>query len=341
MASKTNQPSNYFVQILFFGGIAFLMLLGVGCDNGMKPEPHKEPISVDVKLSKDKVTGHETIAQFFSHNYKDDVEGRSRTLAVWTENKDSLAMQFNNKYIWGDENARYIAILSIEPAPNGWQEISRDSTESAWAKEKFEISWWRNPDTLVIADFEIPGSRENNCGGEIGSWNRFPDDPTQGTKEFDGLGIGHDGGNCLGIDYDVDSPNPAANGVYLKLGRTIGEDTYETKDLTPYKYLVLWIKGDATKGFTKKFQIEFKRPKNTNEAEKWDIMEVSSQWKEYRIKLDDFFPWSGSGYSAITDWTTIEELTITFADSEVDPTAKDGVIYIDDIMLLDSLPYSK
>ena len=105
-------------------------------------------------------------------------------------------------------------------------------------------------DELVIADFDT-GDKPNNIGGDFGAWDKDPNDDTQGTEmAFEpNDALGDPAGYSLRLDYDVDSPNPAYNGFWMKVN---GED------LSKYNTLKLWIKGDAKAGFTKRIKLELK-----------------------------------------------------------------------------------
>ena len=75
---------------------------------------------------------------------------------------------------------------------------------------------------LVVADFDT-GDKPNNIGGDFGAWDKDPNDDTQGTQltfEPDDA-LGDQAGYAIRLDYDVDSPNPAYNGFWMKLN---GED---------------------------------------------------------------------------------------------------------------------
>ena len=71
--------------------------------------------------------------------------------------------------------------------------------------------------TLLVDDFDR-GQKPNALGGDFGSWDKDPSDPTQKcTISFDKAGAFGGVGYSLKIDYDVDSPNPAYNGFWMKL----------------------------------------------------------------------------------------------------------------------------
>src|SRR3990167_1620173 len=59
---------------------------------------------------------------------------------------------------------------------------------------------------LVVADFDT-GDKPNNVGGDFGSWDKDPNDTTQGCKmtfeQADALGDA--AGYSIRLDYDVDT----------------------------------------------------------------------------------------------------------------------------------------
>lgn len=259
-----------------------------------------------------------------------DGTGRPITYEIWTSDTNHLAIRLDGEILLGHSRAINVAELDIQ-TKSGWKEIRRSA-----GTDTFEISWWKDPDTLWIADFESFGSRINNCGGEFGEWDRFPNDTTQGSIVTDAQGQGYNGGNCIRIEYDVESPNPALCGAFFKLNE---DKDNGIKDLTPYKKLIFWVKGDSEAGFGSILQAEFKRPENIHQAERYIFTQIdtTNDWQRREIEIEKFFEWSGSGYSDITDWTKINEFTVTFSDTDL--VVKEGAVFIDDIILVDSDPY--
>lgn len=107
--------------------------------------------------------------------------------------------------------------------------------------------------TALIADFDS-AQPQNNLGGEIEIWLREDgSDTTQGAQmsfvKDDALG--NPDGHSLRLDYDVDSPNPAYNGVRTSLNHF---------DASGYRYLNFYVKGDGQKGFPSKIKIELIGP---------------------------------------------------------------------------------
>jgi len=163
---------------------------------------------------------------------------------------------------------------------------------------------------LVIADFDS-GVKPNNIGGDFGAWDKDPADFTQTCFEsFSSTQRRGNSGFSLKLDYDVDSPNSAYNGFWMKLNGA---------DFSKYKKLVIWIKGDSSKGYTKVAKLEFKNGKG--EVGKYYISDIGDDWKEVTIP---FLKIAG-----ITDFSKMEELVLVFEDWRA--TKKEGSIYLDDI----------
>lgn len=163
---------------------------------------------------------------------------------------------------------------------------------------------------LTVADFNS-GGKPNNLGGDFGSWDKDPNDTTQKcTNHFDANNRYGDEGYALAIEYDVDSPNPAYNGFWMKL---------EDSDASRYEKLTFWIKGDAAAGFTNQIKLELKN--ESNEVGKYMVRDITPSWKEVVIPLSDF--------RGLKDKTKMKELVVVFDDDN--STQKVGKIYIDDI----------
>ncbi len=166
---------------------------------------------------------------------------------------------------------------------------------------------------LVIADFDT-GDKPNNIGGDFGGWDKDPNDDTQGTKvtfESDDS-QGDPSGYSVKLAYDVDSPNPAYNGFWMKLN---GEDG------TPYNTLNFYVKGDEAIGYTKRFKIELKDMGNKPSA--YIVSGVTGDWQKISIPFEKF--------RRIEDWSALNELVFVFDD--INTTPKIGAIYLDQITL--------
>ena len=164
---------------------------------------------------------------------------------------------------------------------------------------------------LVIADFDT-GDKPNNIGGDFGGWDKDPNDESQGTQmSFDtDDSQGDASGYAIRLDYDVDSPNPAYNGFWMKLN---GEDA------TAYNTLNFYVKGDAKTGYTKRFKIELKDM--TNKPSAYIVSGVTDQWQKISIPFEKF--------RRIENWNSLNELVFVFDD--INSTPKTGSILLDQI----------
>jgi hypothetical protein len=183
--------------------------------------------------------------------------------------------------------------------------VSLDQTKSMYQQERIASV---APDKLVIADFDS-GMKPNNIGGDFGSWDRDPKDDTQFCEaEFDSKVKVGEMGYSMKLIYDVDSPNEAYNGFWMKL---------EGADFTAYKSIAFSIKGDRTEGFTDKIVVEIKNKKETGKA----MVSVTGQWQEKVLPI--------SVFSGLTDTSRMAEFVLVFDDRNSKP--KTGAIYIDNI----------
>lgn len=166
---------------------------------------------------------------------------------------------------------------------------------------------------LVIADFNS-GEALNNLGKPVEIWLKDNGgDPTQNcamswVKED---AAGDAAGQSLRLDYDVDSDNPAYNGLRMDISGITGG----------YSNLVLYIKGDADKGFSPKIKIELIQ--SGKGPSPYIIEGVNAEWQKISIPLSEFW--------LVDDVTKLEKFVIVFADLVNDP--KSGSIYIDQIGL--------
>ncbi len=163
---------------------------------------------------------------------------------------------------------------------------------------------------LVIADFDT-GDKPNNIGGDFGSWDKDPNDETQGCKmsfESDDA-LGNASGFSIRLDYDVDSANPAYNGFWMKLNNF---------DATQYNTVAFALKGDATKNFTKRLKIELKDASGTSP---YIVTGITDKWQEFSIPFEKF--------KRVKNFAALTEFVVVFDDINSNP--KSGSLLIDQI----------
>ena len=164
---------------------------------------------------------------------------------------------------------------------------------------------------LVIADFDT-GDKPNNIGGDFGTWDKDPNDETQMSQmsfESDDA-LGDKLGYSIRMDYDVDSPNPAYNGFWMKLNNL---------DATAYNTVNFYIKGDAKNGFTKRLKIELKD--STKQPSPFIIAGITDQWQKFSIPFEKF--------RRVKNWDQMTEFVVVFDDINSNP--KSGTIFLDHV----------
>jgi hypothetical protein len=174
----------------------------------------------------------------------------------------------------------------------------------------FGVSGAAQADKLVIADFN---QNQTKLGESFGTWDKDANDLTQSCKmsfaKDDALGA--ENGKSLQLDYDVDSPNPAFNGFWLKLS---------TAKVADFETLSFYVKGIANKGFTSKIKIEIKDKKKGKAT--FLVENITAQWQKISLTLDK------RSFSE-NQPKPFEEFVIVFDDLNSSP--KTGRILIDQI----------
>lgn len=163
---------------------------------------------------------------------------------------------------------------------------------------------------IMLADFDT-GEKPNNLGGDFGAWDKDPDDTTQfcNAAFVQEERIGNTG-YSMKLEYDVDSPQAAFNGFWMKL---------EYADFSKMGSIAFSVKGDKTAGYTDTFAVEMKNSKG--ETGKTLILGISSQWQKKVIPF--------SMLQGLADFSQMTEFVVIFDDQNTMP--KTGVIYIDNI----------
>lgn len=164
---------------------------------------------------------------------------------------------------------------------------------------------------LVVSDFNT-GDKPNNIGGDFGAWDKDPNDETQSSQmsfESDDA-LGDKLGYSIRLDYDVDSPNPAYNGFWMKLNDL---------DATAYNSVNFYIKGDVKAGFTKRIKIELKD--SSQQPSPYILSGVTEEWQKISIPFEKF--------RRIKNWDALSEFVVVFDDINSNPKA--GTIFVDHI----------
>ncbi len=165
---------------------------------------------------------------------------------------------------------------------------------------------------LIVDDFN-DGDMKNNVSGEWEVWLRTEDDPSQSCKmsfvKEEALGPSTPGQSAQ-LDYDVDSANPAYNGIRTYLHHL---------DASGYGFLNLYVKGDAATGFPPSLKIELIGP--SDRPSPYMLTGITDQWQKFSIPFTEFF--------LIKDWTKVEKFVVVFADITSNP--KVGRVYIDHV----------
>ncbi len=168
-------------------------------------------------------------------------------------------------------------------------------------------------DETVIADFD-KGQAVTNAGKPVEVWLKDDgkDDTQKTTMSFvadDAAGNPH--GESVKLDYDVDSPNPAYNGIRLNLNNF---------DASGYKTLNFYVKGDAKAGFAKRLKIELISAQ-TKQPSPYLFDGITDQWQKVSIPLSEFW--------GLEDKSSIAQFTVVFADIVNLP--KTGTVYLDQV----------
>lgn len=163
--------------------------------------------------------------------------------------------------------------------------------------------------SLKVADFDSKRPF-NLLGGNFGCWDKSAIDKTQWAKdEFSKTDFFGENDYSVKIKYDVNSPNPAYNGFWMKL---------QNLDVLDYNYLVFWVKGSEEDGFTDVFGIELKSASQTGKS---FARGITNDWKEVKVPLKEFY--------GLNDFQNLTEFVIVFSDGVV--SQKEGAIFIDEI----------
>ena len=160
---------------------------------------------------------------------------------------------------------------------------------------------------FLVADFNS-GDKPNNVGGDFGTWDKDPNDDSQSCKmQFAEVDAVAADGFSLRLDYDVDSPQPAYNGFWMRLGE---------KDYSSYQNINLFLKGEGT--FPQRIKIELKDA--TKRSARSFVTGVSDDWQKLTIPLARF---------KNLDLKGLSEFVLVFDDVNSNP--KSGTVYLDQV----------
>jgi hypothetical protein len=167
-------------------------------------------------------------------------------------------------------------------------------------------------DELVIADFNRPVTR-NNVKGDFGIWHRFPDDTEQSVAiEFDkDDALEEQNAHSLRLTYDIDSPHPAFNGLWMMLHNV---------DSSKYNAISIYIKGDKHKGYPDVLRLEIK---DLQGLSGYTIHGISGEWQKFTLPLRWF--------RKSKEFSKLEQLVIVFDYNVTRP--RTGSILVDHITL--------
>jgi hypothetical protein len=168
---------------------------------------------------------------------------------------------------------------------------------------------------LPLDDFESPATRYDvldrtlppKARGRV-FWDR------QGCRRL------HANGACMRLDYAFDSPEPAEVSFRIDLADL---------DASTYDHLELWIRGDATIGFSPTLKVGFRRPKPGPRKLVEDgtavVTGIHSEWQRIVVPLNRM--------AGIRDWTHLSAVFLAL-ESRRAGTEKRGAYFIDDVTLL-------
>ncbi len=162
---------------------------------------------------------------------------------------------------------------------------------------------------LMVADFNQP-SWQTNLGDPFGGWDHDPSDRTQFCRPrlVDEPRLGNTGYTLM-LEYDVDSPNPAFNGFWMKL---------HSIPLHDFRVLSFAMRGDPDRGYTKRVKLELK---DARHRASYVLDGIQPTWVRMRIPLKAF--------QNIEHIKAATEFVIVFDDHTV--TEKSGTLYLDDV----------
>lgn len=162
-------------------------------------------------------------------------------------------------------------------------------------------------DNLFLIDLDDPAVMRN-----IGIWehNLFDSEQSLKVDVMEGKKADEKKGRILRLDFDVDSPNPAMVGCWLK---------FENLDLSEFDTLRLKIRSGEAARFAGNLALQFTDVDNKKAP--YLITGIGTDWKEFQVPLKKF--------NRIHDWSRITGFEIIIDDINARP--KEGTLFVDEI----------
>jgi len=237
-------------------------------------------------------------------------------VGFWEQQEHSEATKLEADEETAKEQALQDAVQETKVRDTTSQ-LEEDVSETASVKttqpkpSKKPVKLLPSDEILLIDDFN-GGVRSNLLGGAIGEWSKDEYDDTQGC-EFDFVErprLGKSDGYSMQISYDVDSPDQAYNGIWIKL---------EGVDASDYEYLVMYLKAPNYPPYgTDSLKLELKS--KSGETGAFKVKRIPrGAWREYKIPLKKF--------RGLKDLSALKELIIVFEDKTANP--KEGFIFLE------------
>jgi len=189
------------------------------------------------------------------------------------------------------------------PADEAWlRELRRRDREPLPTVARAAAS---GPTRVVVVGGDVPDPARNQVGGENKTWTRDPGDTTVAMSlkaERDATR----GRRCLGLDYDVDSPNPAFGGLTLNLNQA---------DASGCNVLVLSLRGTPAK-----LKVEVHGRGGSGSIYIEGIR--AAEWTEVVV------PFINLG-GMIVDWGGLDRIVLVCEDRISQP--KTGTLWLDEV----------
>jgi len=213
-----------------------------------------------------------------------------------------MSENYRNEFVWNYFMELGCVKKAIERI--GFKQLERPE-ENVKKANPDKLPVGAAPDSLIADNFER-GFAKFGAGAWHGGSSAIEDAVAEISDEQ-----AHEGGNySLGMFYCVE-PDGKFNGAWIKLGGL---------DAGKYGYMVFWLKGDETEGYTEEFKIEIKSPGGIGV---YVVKGVTSEWQKYVIPFTEI-----ENHDKVK-WNDLQEIAVVFEDWRA--TDKTGKIYLDDI----------